>query len=558
MRKLLMIALGLWLAPSADAAVPKELTVQGVLRDGSGALQSAAVSVTVKFFDAQTAGNQVPPAMTYGPASVMAANGLFTNTFTLADADVTALGAAPELWMEVTAGGDVFPRQKVGPVMYALAARTCETVANGVYTSGAQSIDGSKTFTANLSAPAGVTGNVMGDVSGNAGSVTNGVYTVGDQSIAGNKTFTSPIVGNISGNAQTVTNGVYTSGDQTIAGNKTFSSTIAGSINGNAATVTNGVYTTGNQSIAGNKTFTNTATFTGTQTDVDINWTDITQFGRLLFNENNGTLGVLQYLGKTYSDPARQLAFEVYNASAGPVSIWTKSAERMRVDAAGNVGIGTNNPTFKLDVEGGDILLGDNPNTNPNGRSVYLAGHVFLSPYGTGTTAFIQARNKNNTGPLDMTLRTTSSSNVLIDTMHLDSSGNVTVAGIMTAAGYAASSDARLKTNVKIVDHALDALAKMRGVRFNWKSSGAPSMGVIAQEVEKVFPEIVATDPAGMKSVTYDAMSGVFIEAIKELRGKNDALAQENQALRMRLDTIERNVERLALAPAKPSRMAKR
>lgn len=93
------------------------------------------------------------------------------------------------------------------------------------------------------------------DISGNAATVTNGVYTTGTQTISGSKTFNSIITGSISGNAGTVTNGVYTSGDQTIAGSKTFSSTILGSVSGNAGTVTNGVYTTGAQTITGSKTF---------------------------------------------------------------------------------------------------------------------------------------------------------------------------------------------------------------------------------------------------------------------------------------------------------------
>ena len=88
-----------------------------------------------------------------------------------------------------------------------------------------------------------VTGNLTGNVTGNADTVTNGVYTVGNQTIDGTKTFSSTIVGSINGNSATVTNGVYTVGNQTIGGTKTFSSTIVGSINGNAATVTNGVYT---------------------------------------------------------------------------------------------------------------------------------------------------------------------------------------------------------------------------------------------------------------------------------------------------------------------------
>ena len=97
-----------------------------------------------------------------------------------------------------------------------------------------------------------LTGNVLGDVtgnvSGNAGTVTNGVYTTGDQTIGGTKTFSNTITGSITGNAGTVTNGVYTTGDQTIGGTKTFSNTITGSITGNAGTVTNGVYTSGSYS----------------------------------------------------------------------------------------------------------------------------------------------------------------------------------------------------------------------------------------------------------------------------------------------------------------------
>lgn len=59
-------------------------------------------------------------------------------------------------------------------------------------------------------------------IDGNAATVTNGVYTTGNQTIGGTKTFSSTISGSITGNAGTVTNGVYTTGDQTIGGNKTF------------------------------------------------------------------------------------------------------------------------------------------------------------------------------------------------------------------------------------------------------------------------------------------------------------------------------------------------
>ena len=72
-------------------------------------------------------------------------------------------------------------------------------------------------------------------IDGNAGTVTNGVYTTGDQTIGGTKTFSSTITGSISGNAGTVTNGVYTTGAQTIGGVKTFSSQIINTTANNTA-----------------------------------------------------------------------------------------------------------------------------------------------------------------------------------------------------------------------------------------------------------------------------------------------------------------------------------
>src|SRR2546429_244438 len=122
MAKRIGIVVGLMLAgASARAAVPTELTVQGVLRDSAGKLQSSTVQVTVKFFDKQTGGN--PIGATFGPVAAAAVNGLFSQPVTLAAGDFTALANAAQVWMEVTVGNDTFDRQKVSPELYALACR---------------------------------------------------------------------------------------------------------------------------------------------------------------------------------------------------------------------------------------------------------------------------------------------------------------------------------------------------------------------------------------------------------------------------------------------------
>ena len=107
-----------------------------------------------------------------------------------------------------------------------------------------------------------------------------------------------------------------------------------------------------------------------------------------------------------------------------------------------------------------------------------------------------------------------------------DNSGNVTATGNVTA-----YSDARLKTNVNTINDALSIVGKLRGVSFDWKESGEHSIGVIAQEVEKVLPELVLTqqvlDPTGereVKSVDYGKIVGVLINAINELKEEVEEL----------------------------------
>jgi len=78
------------------------------------------------------------------------------------------------------------------------------------------------------------------------------------------------------------------------------------------------------------------------------------------------------------------------------------------------------------------------------------------------------------------------------------------------------SSDERLKTNIVGITGAVEKVQQLRGVEFDWISSGHHSVGVIAQDVEKVLPELVATRDDGMKGVDYGKLTAVLIEAIKE------------------------------------------
>jgi len=96
---------------------------------------------------------------------------------------------------------------------------------------------------------------------------------------------------------------------------------------------------------------------------------------------------------------------------------------------------------------------------------------------------------------------------------------NLSLAGVATASTVSATnfnttSDINLKENIKPIEDSLNKVLQLNGIEFDWKDNQQPSIGVIAQEVEKVFPSLVKT--AKNKSVNYNGLIGVLIEAVKE------------------------------------------
>ena len=97
--------------------------------------------------------------------------------------------------------------------------------------------------------------------------------------------------------------------------------------------------------------------------------------------------------------------------------------------------------------------------------------------------------------------------------------GNFTATGDITA-----YSDDTLKTNVQLIDGALGRVQAIRGVTFDRISDGSTSTGVIAQELKAVLPEAVHTDANGVHSVAYGNITGLLIEAVKELSDQVNSL----------------------------------
>jgi trimeric autotransporter adhesin len=92
------------------------------------------------------------------------------------------------------------------------------------------------------------------------------------------------------------------------------------------------------------------------------------------------------------------------------------------------------------------------------------------------------------------------------------------VSGTVKATDFDSLSDKNLKQNIKPIDSALEKIISINGVSFEWKCNQEPSIGVIAQEVENIFPELVNTEK--YKSVNYNGLVGVLIAAVKELNAE--------------------------------------
>lgn len=113
--------------------------------------------------------------------------------------------------------------------------------------------------------------------------------------------------------------------------------------------------------------------------------------------------------------------------------------------------------------------------------------------------------------------------------------GIVTWGSIYSGNQVYAASDQRLKKNILPITGALDKVQRLNGVTFTWKKTGKKDIGVIAQNVEKVLPEIVKAGPDGMKAVEYGNLTALLIEAIKEQQKEIKAQQKEIEGLEKKL-----------------------
>lgn len=163
----------------------------------------------------------------------------------------------------------------------------------------------------------------------------------------------------------------------------------------------------------------------------------------------------------------------------------------------------------------------------------------------TGNITTVNATTVNATGSMSnhgLTVTGAASITGTATVGGVDASGTVS-AQIVTARGDIIayySSDSRLKLGVTKITNALDKVSSIKGVEYTWdetlqKTQKGKDIGVIAQDVEQVYPEIVTTKEDGYKAVRYERLIPLLIEAVKELKDQNAALRTELDLIKAKL-----------------------
>ena len=138
-------------------------------------------------------------------------------------------------------------------------------------------------------------------------------------------------------------------------------------------------------------------------------------------------------------------------------------------------------------------------------------------------------------------------------TVNSNITGNTVHTGDHKATSHSLISDLRLKKNIKPLENSLSKILKVQGVSYDWKDESMkdPQIGLIAQEIEKVYPEFVLfnkADPKKMRSVNYAAMVAPLIEAVKELYAMVMKLVSSDEKQNLEIEKLKAENLKLQVA----------
>ena len=303
---------------------------------------------------------------------------------------------------------------------------------------------------------------------------------------------------------------------------------------GNITTNTSGIATNaGNISTNTSNISTNTSNISSNTTDISSNTSNIatntsgiaTNTGNIATNTGNisTNTGNISTNTSAIATNTSAIATNTSGISTHTTAIATNT---------GNIATNTTDiSTLQGTITGHDNSLNSLQiwNKDSSNNISYSDGNVAI---GTGTIihsegGLVAGTYNDNSGVLFVVGNGTGSG-ARSDALTLDNSGNLDIKGDLTAFS---TSDIRLKTNVTKIKDPLDKLGKINGYMYDWIENGdtphkGRDVGVIAQEIEEILPELTITRDNGYKAVKYDKIVALLIECIKEQQTQIDALKQ--------------------------------
>ncbi len=276
-------------------------------------------------------------------------------------------------------------------------------------------------------------------------------------------------------------------------------------------------------------------------------WTTTDNVSGNMHSTSSGNVGV------GVSNPQNKLDVEG-GLAVGSAYSGTRVAPANGMLVQGNTGIGTYTPQNKLDVEGSAVIgssFSGSTSAPSNSLLVQRRLGVSTSNFTTGISGLASTSQVKVEGICSdnifhishishITTGSCSPSGVpFIITgtnylgQHLERF-KVDPAGNCSGTSFTPTSDTALKKNITTIGSSLSDILTLSGYTYNWKNpmDTLPEIGLLAQEVEKVFPELVEANMNGLKTLNYDGLIAPLIEAIKEQQVMIEQLQEEIELLK--------------------------
>ncbi len=283
--------------------------------------------------------------------------------------------------------------------------------------------------------------------------------------------------------------------------------------------------------------------------------------------EQDGSSGFTPQTWDVAGNEANFFIRDATNGSTLPFRIFPGApSNALNIEAStGDVGLGTTSPQRELHIEGyrPHLRLSDSNSTSADDVEAFIEFYDRNNSTRAGWVGYGWSQDQdfsitNSTAGGFIKFLTNDQRRVSID-----SSGNVGIgeanpSNILTvkqnsttdpiADAWTTYSSRRWKTNIEPIEGALTKIQQLRGVTYNWKADGKQDIGLIAEEVGEVIPEVVAYEANGIDaiSIDYPRLVPLLIESTKEQQSIINDLQQQNAELEARLEKLEQIVETLA------------